>query len=69
MSALANLKQLEDDLWEAADELRSNSNLPYNEFFLAYRDRPKVQPLVAQIGWTHTPAGAATASFCSRKNT
>lgn len=34
MSALANLKQLEDDLWEAADELRANSNLPYNEFFL-----------------------------------
>ena len=23
------------------------------EFFLAYRDLPKVQPLVAQIGWTH----------------
>jgi hypothetical protein len=34
MSTLANLKQLEDDLWEAADELRANSNLPYNEFFL-----------------------------------
>ena len=23
------------------------------EFFLAYRDLPKVQPLVAQIGWSH----------------
>lgn len=23
------------------------------EFYLAYRDLPKVQPLVAQIGWTH----------------
>jgi type I restriction enzyme M protein len=34
VSALANLKQLEDDLWEAADELRANGNLPYNEFFL-----------------------------------
>ena len=23
------------------------------EFYLAYSDLPKVQPLVAQIGWTH----------------
>ena len=23
------------------------------EFYLAYCDLPKVQPLVAQIGWTH----------------
>jgi hypothetical protein len=23
------------------------------EFFLAYRDQPKVQPLVAQSGWSH----------------
>jgi Protein of unknown function (DUF1016). len=23
------------------------------EFYLAYRDQPKVQPLVAPIGWTH----------------
>jgi len=22
------------------------------EFYLSYRDLPKVQPLVAQIGWT-----------------
>lgn len=32
----------------------SRRNLFYmREFFLAYRDLPKVQPLVAQIGWTH----------------
>ena len=34
MSALANLKQLGDDLWEAADELRANGNFSYNECFL-----------------------------------
>lgn len=32
----------------------SRRNIFYmREFFLAYRDLPKVQPLVAQIGWTH----------------
>ncbi len=32
----------------------SRRNIFYmREFFLAYRDEPKVQPLVAQIGWTH----------------
>lgn len=32
----------------------SRRNIFYmREFFLAYRDQPKVQPLVAQIGWTH----------------
>jgi len=31
----------------------SRRNIFYmREFFLAYRDQPKVQPLVAQIGWT-----------------
>jgi len=25
------------------------------EFYHAYRDLPKVQPLVAQIGWSHNP--------------
>lgn len=31
----------------------SRRNVFYmREFFLAYRDQPKVQPLVAQIGWT-----------------
>lgn len=31
----------------------SRRNVFYmREFYLAYRDRPKVQPLVAQIGWT-----------------
>ena len=32
----------------------SRRNVFYmREFFIAYRDHPKVQPLVAQIGWTH----------------
>lgn len=32
----------------------SRRNIFYmREFYLAYRDRTKVQPLVAQIGWTH----------------
>lgn len=32
----------------------SRRNVFYmREFYLAYRDQPKVQPLVAQIGWTH----------------
>ena len=32
----------------------SRRNVFYmREFYLAYCDRPKVQPLVAQIGWTH----------------
>lgn len=32
----------------------SRRNIFYmREFFLAYRDQPKVQPLVAQIGWSH----------------
>lgn len=32
----------------------SRRNIFYmREFFLIYRDLPKVQPLVAQIGWTH----------------
>jgi len=35
----------------------SRRNLFYmREFFLAYRDRPKVQPLVAQIAWSHNLA-------------
>ena len=29
-----NLSKLEDALWEAADNLRANGNVPYNEFFL-----------------------------------
>ncbi|MBU1053096.1 MAG: DUF1016 family protein [Proteobacteria bacterium] len=32
----------------------SRRNIFYmREFYLAYRDLPKVQPLVAQIGWSH----------------
>lgn len=32
----------------------SRRNVFYmREFYVAYRDQPKVQPLVAQIGWTH----------------
>lgn len=32
----------------------SRRNVFYmREFFIAYRDSPKVQPLVAQIGWSH----------------
>lgn len=32
----------------------SRRNVFYmREFYLAYCDLPKVQPLVAQIGWTH----------------
>ena len=32
----------------------SRRNVFYmREFYLTYRDLPKVQPLVAQIGWTH----------------
>jgi len=32
----------------------SRRNVFYmREFYLAYGDLPKVQPLVAQIGWTH----------------
>ena len=32
----------------------SRHNIFYmREFYLAYRDVPKVQPLVAQIGWSH----------------
>lgn len=30
----------------------SKDNLE-REFYLEHRDLPKVQPLVAQIGWTH----------------
>ena len=32
----------------------SRRNVFYmREFYVAYQDLPKVQPLVAQIGWTH----------------
>ena len=32
----------------------SRRNVFYmREFYIAYKDLPKVQPLVAQIGWTH----------------
>lgn len=32
----------------------SRRNVFYmREFYVAYRDQPKVQPLIAQIGWTH----------------
>lgn len=35
----------------------SRRNVYYmREFYLLYRDLPKVQPLVAQIGWTHNLA-------------
>jgi len=39
----------------------SRRNVFYmREFYLAYCDLPKVQPLVAQIGWTH--------NLCKEKN-
>lgn len=31
---LQDVARLERDLWEAADQLRANSNLPYNEYFM-----------------------------------
>lgn len=33
-SALANIQQVEARLWEAADQLRANGNLPSNEYFM-----------------------------------
>lgn len=49
-------ERLADDLRAAFPDMRgfSRRNVFYmREFFLLYRDDPKVQPLVAQIGWTH----------------
>ena len=39
------------------------------EFYLAYRDMPKVQPFVAQIGWTHNlSTEVATLATTIKKN-
>jgi hypothetical protein len=41
----------------------SRRNVFYiREFYLTYRDLPKVQPLVAQIGWTHNALGLGWAA-------
>ena len=49
-------ERLADDLRAAFPDIRgfSRRNVFYmREFFLLYHDTPKVQPLVAQIGWAH----------------
>lgn len=49
-------EKLSDDLRTAFPGVAgfSRRNIFYmREFYLAYREPPKVQPLVAQIGWTH----------------
>ena len=49
-------ERLSDDLRAAFPDIRgfSRRNVFYmREFFLLYHDTPKVQPLVAQIGWAH----------------
>lgn len=49
-------QRLADDLREAFPEISgfSRRNVFYmREFYLLYRDKAKVQPLVAQIGWSH----------------
>ncbi len=46
----------------------SRRNIFYmREFFLVYHDQPKVQPLVAQIGWTHNLAIVEYALHDARK--
>jgi predicted nuclease of restriction endonuclease-like (RecB) superfamily len=52
----AIVEQLARDLQREFPGIRgfSRRNIFYmREFYLAYRDIPKVQPLVAQIGWSH----------------
>ncbi len=52
----AVVKRLAEDLQREFPGLRGLSwrNLFYmSEFFLAYRDHPKLQPMVAIIAWTH----------------
>jgi len=52
----AVVEHLASDLWMEFPAVSgfSRRNVFYiREFYLAYRDLPKVQPLVAQIGWTH----------------
>ncbi len=52
----AIVEQLARDLRQEFPGMRgfSRRNVFYmREFYLAYRDLPKVQPLVAQIAWTH----------------
>ena len=52
----AIVEQLAEDLRQAFPGVRgySRRSLFYmREFHLAYCDQPKVQPLVAQIGWSH----------------
>lgn len=52
----AIVEQLSLDLRHGFPDMRgfSRRNLYYiREFYLAYRNESKVQPLVAQIGWTH----------------
>lgn len=46
----------------------SRRNIFYmREFFLAYRDQPKVQPLVAKIGWTHSEDRLVQSTLWTRK--
>lgn len=49
-------ERLADDLRKSFPDVRgfSRRNVFYmREFYLAYRDNSKVQPLVAQVGWAH----------------
>jgi predicted nuclease of restriction endonuclease-like (RecB) superfamily len=49
-------ERLADDLRDAFPDVGgfSRRNVFYmREFYLLYRDDAKVQPLVAQIGWSH----------------
>ena len=45
--AFHNIAQVEASLWEAADLLRANSNLPSSEYDLAY-NRPLLRRLVSR---------------------
>lgn len=52
----AIVEQLASDLRREFPNMTgfSRRNVFYmREFYLAYRDLPKVQPMVAQIGWSH----------------
>jgi len=46
-NAFHNIARVEASLWEAADLLRANSNLPSSEYDLAY-NRPLMRRLVSR---------------------
>lgn len=46
-NAFHNIARVEASLWEAADLLRANSNLPSSEYDLAY-NRPLLRRLVSR---------------------